>query len=359
MLIRNVATPRHGGYALVAGTIMQDARLSLADFKVYCVLRLHDYGRGGGCYMARAMIATEACISERQAIKSLRRLDSLGYITTTINNDGKRGGADGKSTNIHFCNDAAAPLSTGAFSSPLEVVGGASNAPVEPIGGAFSSPDGCIQFPKGGELNAPKVEETEVNELKNTPTHVGVDAAAVCGTLGVEATPTNVKAMDNLLRRWNDKAEALCHQSVDEMATEARAWLEGPKNPTGKGRSVASVAFLRNWVSKDVERAEARAKEGGGVTGGRSHAAPRAEARAHEVAPNYQRPPVAEPPPPPVCTINPRELMNKMRAEAMADPEYRAAMEERARDMAKFRAGPTIAPLSPRPVAAGPTMWPA
>ncbi len=116
----------------------------------------------------------------------------------------------------------------------------------------------CVSRPSETE-HAIKEElepiELEPIELKGTTAHAVAAAAAVlCDEVGITTTPANLTAMGRLVERWGDVVDPLCHQSLLEMAGEARAYLDDPKR--NKRKRTPSVSYFGNWVRRTVARAE-------------------------------------------------------------------------------------------------------
>lgn len=265
------------GFGQIPAAIIEDPTLSPTAFRVYSLIRLHDYGRGAGCYLSRAEMSRRTGISERQIKRDLSALRDKGYITTSDTSQ------DGKSTNHHYCTDTGDSL---APPTPIEGETGA----VLPLGGGLCGPHGGLCGPPGGDCVAPKVDDTEVDELSRQATSHDVAAtrdareaqggaeqrdeeaapepgqgdgdpaaaALLCGTLGIGATATNIRAMGNVIR---DKAPH-CHRTLEDVALEAASWLDSHRK---KGRS---VAFFRNWVEREIAGPGSSSRGGGNGHGG-------------------------------------------------------------------------------------------
>lgn len=301
---RGVATEGHEGqrdaYAWVAGAVVEDPTLSPTAFRVYSLIRLHDYGRGSGCYLSRAEMSRRTGISERQIKRDLSTLREKGYITTSDTSQ------DGKSTNHHYCTDTGDSLAPGGdcVAPPTSIE--AETGAVLPLGGGLCGPHGGLCGPPGGDCVAPKVDDTEVDELSRQATSHDVAAsrdareaqdgseqrdeeaapelgqgdgdpaaaAVLCGTLGIGATATNIRAMSNVIR---DKAPQ-CHRALEDVALEAASWLDSHRK---KGRS---VAFFRNWVEREIAGPGSSSRGGHGHGHGETRGRSSADDRGDEAA---------------------------------------------------------------------------
>lgn len=87
---------RSPGHARLDTRMLEDPALSVFATRVFGIIRLHDFGRGDGCYLTRQEIARRGAMSEASVVRALRELRKRGYIRTQTSRDGQ-------SANVHFC----------------------------------------------------------------------------------------------------------------------------------------------------------------------------------------------------------------------------------------------------------------